>query len=283
MGRLTTETRTINAVPYVTSYRYDNFGRLDRITYPGGRQLDYSFDGLGRVSQITTTKGGASETVLSNALYQPFGPTKSFTFGNGQSYSRGFDQDGRIGSYTLGTQSFAVFYDPASRVSMISEINNPPNMNTYSYDNLGRLTNAVLPATTFVYSYDPVGNRLSKIVGTATDIYTPSATNNRLASITPATGPVRNFVFDLNGSTTSDAVNTFGYDTRGRLSQAISFAGTTNYHVNSLGQRIRKMNPQGDTIYHYDSQGRLIAESSPSGQIQTEYIHLGDIPVAVLK
>jgi RHS Repeat len=70
---------------------------------------------------------------------------------------------------------------------------------------------------------------------------------------------------------------------RGRLNQAISFAGTTNYQINSFGQRIRKMNPQGDTVYHYDNQGRLIAESTPSGQIHTEYIYLRDMPVAVLK
>ncbi len=39
---------------------------------------------------------------------------------------------------------------------------------------------------------------------------------------------------------------------------------TTSYQLNSLGQRIRKTNPQGDTLYHYDAQGRLIAESDAS-------------------
>lgn len=78
-------------------------------------------------------------------------------------------------------------------------------------------------------------------------------------------------------------MNTFGYDTRGRLTQAISAIGTSNYQVNSLGQRIRKTNSQGDTVYHYDAQGRLLAESSPAGQIQKEYIYLGDAPVAVIQ
>jgi YD repeat-containing protein len=55
------------------------------------------------------------------------------------------------------------------------------------------------------------------------------------------------------------------------------------YRVNSLGQRIRKTGTQGDTVYHYDSQGRLIAESGADGSVKTEYIYLGDIPVAVVQ
>jgi YD repeat-containing protein len=94
---------------------------------------------------------------------------------------------------------------------------------------------------------------------------------------------VRNFVFDANGSTTADAINQYTYDARGRLAQANTGSGLVQYKVNALGQRIRKTATQGDTVYHYDSQGRLIAESSSSGMVQTEYIYLGDIPVAVLK
>jgi RHS repeat-associated protein len=267
-GRLITETRIIAAVSYVTEYRYDMFHRLDRITYPSGRQVDYSFDAMGRVNQITTTRDGSSQTVLSDVTYQPFGPVKGWVYGNGQSYIRGFDQDGRIGSYTLGAQSFAVGYDTASRVSFVSEIGNAANTNTYAYDNLDRLTSAVTPSTTYSYSYDAAGNRLSKTVGAATTWYTPSGSSNRLASITPASGPTRNIVFDSNGSIVSDGTNQYAYDSRGRLVQAAS----TTYQVNWLGQRFRK----GDTIFHYDHRGKLIAEG------QTEYIYLGDIPVTVM-
>jgi YD repeat-containing protein len=282
-GRLASETRVINAITYVTGYSYDAAGRMSGISYPSGRQVAYALDALGRVSQITTSKDGAAQTVLSNADYRPFGPLRAFTFGNGQHYIRGFDQDARVYGYTLGNQAFVLGFDAASRITSIGDLADPANTNAYGYDSLDRLTQAVLPSTLFAYSYDAVGNRLTKIVGSATDTYTTSATSNRLASIAPATGPVRNFVFDANGATTNDAVNQFGYDTRGRLSQVISAVGTTSYQINSLGQRIRKMNPQGDTVYHYDSQGRLIAESSSSGAVRKEYIYLGDIPVAILK
>lgn len=280
-GRLTTETRTINAVPYVTAYAYDSSGRMTGITYPSGREVAYTLDSLGRVSQIATTKNGVTQPVVSSVSYRPFGPAQGLTFGNGQTYTRGFDTDGRVASYTLGTQSFAVGYDAASRVSFISDTVVPANTNTYTYDNLDRLTNAVAPGTPYAYTYDTVGNRLAKTVGAATDTYAYSGTSNRLATITPATGSVKNIVFDANGSTTNDAINQYTYDTRGRLVQANTVLGAVQYQVNSLGQRIRKTGAPGDTVFHYDAQGRLIAETSAAGAIQKEYIYLGDIPVAV--
>ena len=99
-GRPTSETRTINAVSYVTNYGYTTSGRLNKITYPSGRQIDYTLDVLGRIQSIATTQG-ATQTVVSSVAYRPFGPSTGFTFGNGQTYNRGFDLDGRVSSSAL--------------------------------------------------------------------------------------------------------------------------------------------------------------------------------------
>ncbi len=280
-GRLITETRTINAVVYVTNYSYDSAGRLTGMTYPSGRQVAYTLDSLGRVSQITTTKGTATQTVVSSVAYRPFGPSQGFTFGNGQTYTRGFDQDGRIASYTLGNQSLAVGYDAASRVGFLSDVGTPANSTTYAYDNLDRLVQAITPATPYAYAYDAVGNRVSKTVGSATQTYDYAATSNRLTQVTGVGS--RSYGYDPNGSTVNDGDNQFAYDSRGRLIQSVGALGASNYQVNSLGQRIRKTNVQGDTVYHYDVQGRLIAESSTGGTAQKEYLYLGDMPVAVIQ
>ena len=282
-GRLTSETRVINGVTYVTGYSYDAFGRMAGITYPTGRQITYTPDGLGRIYAITTTKDGATQTVLSNADYHPFGPLRAFTFGNNQNYIRGIDQDGRIYGYTLGSQAFKLIFDNASRVKSITDLADSTNQNTYDYDTLDRLERALLPSTVFLYSYDATGNRLSRTVGSATETYGPVTTSNRLPSLKPATGPLRTFVYDDNGSTKDDAVKQFTYDARGRLIQTNSSLGAVQYGVNSLGQRIRKISTLGDTVYHYDSGGRLIAETSAGGTVKNEYIYLGDIPVAVIK
>jgi YD repeat-containing protein len=257
---------------------------MSGVTYPSGRTLAYTFDALGRVSAITTTKpGDPAQTVVSNVAYHPFGGVKGYTLGNGQVYSRGIDQDGRIASYTLGAQSFAIGYDAASRIAFISDVGIPANSNTYDYDSLDRLTSAVLPTTPYAYSYDAVGNRISRTAGSSTDNYAYSSTSNRIASITPGTGSIRNFAFDANGSTTADGNNTYAYDVRGRMVQATSSIGATTYQVNALGQRVRKTNSSGDRLFHYDLRGRLIAETDPGGVMKRELIYLGDIPVGVVQ
>jgi YD repeat-containing protein len=283
-GRTTSETRTINGVAYVLGYSYDSFGRLSGLTYPSGRTIAYTFDALGRISQVTTTPaGGAAQVVASSIAYRPFGGVASYTLGNGQTYTRGFDLDGRIASYSLGVQTFAIGYDAASRLTFINEVGNAANSNTYSYDNLDRLVGAVLPNLPFAYSYDAVGNRLSKTVGSSTDRYAYNATNNRVASITAQAGAVRNFSFDPNGSTTNDAINQYAYDTRGRMVQSTGALGATAYQVNALGQRIRKTNTTDDRVFLYDTRGRLIAETSPGGALKREYLYLNDIPLAVIQ
>ena len=280
-GRLTTETRTINGVPYVTAYAYDSAGRMTGMTYPSGRTVNYTLDALGRVQSVATTKDSETQTVVSNVAYRPFGPSSGHTFGNGQTYTRGFDTDGRIASYTLATQSIAVGFDPASRITSLTDTGNPANANTYGYDTLDRLTSFVGPSANQAFTFDPVGNRLTKTTGANTDTYAYSGTSNRLSTISGSTN--RTYSYDANGSTTGDTARTFAYDSRGRLVQATGSAGSTTYQVNSVGQRIRKTNAQGDTIYHYDAQGRLISETSSSGTPQREYIYLGDAPVAVIQ
>ncbi len=286
-GRTLSETRTIGGVAYALAYSYDSSGRLSGMTYPSGRTIAYTFDALGRINQVSTTPppavGGATQIVASNVAYQPFGGVKSYALGNGQSYMRSYDLDGRIASYSLGAQSFALGYDTAGRVTFLQDIANALASNAYVYDALDRLTNAVLPAVDLTYGYDAVGNRISKSTGSATDSYAYGATSNRLASITPSSGTPRPFAFDANGSTATDGVNQYGYDARGRLVQSVGAAGITAYQVNALGQRIRKTNLNEDRVYLYDTRGRLIAETDPGGALKREYLYLNDIPVAVIQ
>src|SRR5262249_1907047 len=126
------------------------------LTYPSGRTIAYGFDAAGRVSSLNTTMSGQTQSVVSNVTYQPFGGVNGFTLGNGQVYSRPRDTDGRVSSYTLGAQTFAIAYDAASRISVISDAGNPSNLNGYGYDVLDRLTQATLPSTSYAYAYDAV-------------------------------------------------------------------------------------------------------------------------------
>jgi YD repeat-containing protein len=272
-GRLTSETRVISGVTYPTSYGYDSFGRLNRIGYPSGRQVNYVLDGgLGRIGSITTTKSGMTTSLVGSVAYHPFGGVKAFTLGNGQTYARGYDLDGRVSSYTLGSLTQALTYDAASRITQIQDQGGGPTR-TFSYDVLDRLLSASTPTVNQTFTYDPNGNRAT--LNSAP--YTYFANTNRLQT----TGTV-SFTYDANGSAITAGPHTLGYDTRGRLFQAQTPTGIAGYTVNALGQRIVKQFGGVTTVFHYDSAGRLIAETTAAGTVQREYVYLYDQLVKVL-
>ena len=47
--------------------------------------LVYGFDALGRIRQVDTSYLGVTQTAVANVTYQPFGPVKSFAYGNATS------------------------------------------------------------------------------------------------------------------------------------------------------------------------------------------------------
>ena len=283
-GRQVLENRTMDGVTYAIGYAYDTAGRLAGLAYPSGRTVAYGFDAVGRINQVSTTAppaaGGATQVVASNILYQPFGGVKSYQLGNGQTYARSYDQDGRIINYGSGSQLFSLDYDAAGRIVSIADAANASS-NGYDYDSLDRLTGARIPGASFDYTYDAVGNRTSKTVGSAAANYTYATSSNRIVSISGA--EARSFSFDANGSTLSDGNNQYAYDARGRMVSATGPSGTTFYQVNALGQRVRKTNFTDDRIFLYDLRGHLIAETSPTGVLKREYLYLNDIPLAVIQ
>ena len=291
-GRLTSEARQVIAggATYTTGYVYDTQGRLKGITYPSGRAVNYAFDGMGRINQISTTYDGTTKILTSNITYEPFGGVHSFTYGDGltapvQSYTRQRDQDGRIASYTLNGKLRSIGYDDASQIKFITDPANLTNTANYDYDALSHLNSFTQSAISQGYTYDADGNRSTQTLGSTISTYGYVTGSNRLASIQTGAS-TQNFLQDANGATSSDATRQYGYDLRGRLIQVTTAQGVINYEVNALGLRVRKKVPYAstDTLYHYDTQGHLIGES-PAGSIQftREYIYLGDQPVAVMQ
>lgn len=281
-GRITSETRVINGISYVCTYTYNTIGQLTGVTYPSGRTLTYTLDSLGRMSQISTTKDSVTEILANNIQYRPFGPAQDFQFGNNTPYSRQFDIDGRITSYTLGSNTITLTYDDASRITSTTETETPANVRNYAYDPLDRLTSYTDLSSNQGYGYDADGNRTSHTIGANNYTYDYPTDSNRLTS-TQGPTPSKTYTYDANGSPTTDNINQYSYDARGRLTQAVTATGTYSYGINSLGQRVQKTKSATGTVYHYDLQGHLIAETDETGAIQQEYIYLYDMPLAVLK
>ncbi|MEJ7806260.1 MAG: hypothetical protein WKG03_10125 [Telluria sp.] len=279
-GQIAAEARTLGGATHTTFYRYDDTGRLSGMSYPSGRNIEYVRDTLGRISKVTALIGVATTPVLTDVAYQPFGPVRSVTFGNGRTQERSYDRDGRITSFSLSAQTMGLTYDAANRIKAITDPATPATGSTYDYDVLDRLTNVATAGSAQTYVYDAVGNRKQKVNNSAVTNYAYGAANNRLTQV-----GAQAIATDVNGSITDKVGATFNYDARGRMVSANTAIGLVTYTINSLGQRVRKVTPTETTVFHYDMAGKLIAESTTVGSTTTtqEYVYLGDMPVAVLK
>ncbi|MBF0526369.1 MAG: RHS repeat protein [Deltaproteobacteria bacterium] len=239
-------TQGVRTQSLTTSYAYDAAGHLTGLTYPSGRSLAFSYDIAGRVSGITV--GGTQ--LINSIAYHPFGPATGWSRGSGATtYSRTFDQDGRVSGITFsgtgGNQTISLTYDLAGRITGITD------------------SNGVRPSIT-----------------TGTSSYSISSASNRLQS---RTGPsAQTYTYDAAGNLTGDGTFTYGYDARGRLVQITTGGVTTSYAINGLGQRVRKLGTT-TTIFVYGEAGHLLGEYDGTGSVIQETVWLGDLPVVVLK
>lgn len=292
-GRITQETRTQlagrTALTHTTAYTW-SAGQLTGLTLPSGRQLTYTRNGAGQITQIDLTDSaaggsGQTKTVARQIAYHPFGGVKRWVDGAGQEHTRSQDLDGRTNGYTLGATPWLLSTDPAGRITGQLDGSNATNSATYGYDPVDRLTGATLPHASYGYSYDATGNRTSQSTGASTRTYSIDPASNRLTHLT---NPSQSLTHDPVGSVTADGTAQYAYDARGRLVQALTAAGTVSYRINALGQRIRKTVvkdgvPVSDTLYHYDLAGHLIGESDGTGTATRDILWLDDTPLAVMQ
>lgn len=282
-GNRTTETRTHGAVNLTKSYAYDQAGRMRQITYPSGAIVTYNLNALGRVSSVAfkQNSGATSQNIATSVTYRPFGPYSSFTFGNGATHTRTFDQDYRITKVkdtgTANIHELTYTFDNNDNATAIVDAVTSANNQTLGYDDLDRMTSASGGYGSLSYGYDANGNRTSA-GGTS---YTYTTNTNRLTAIgsqaitTNSNGSITQFA----AVTPNPAVNLTYYN-NGRLA-TVSNGGTQvlSYLYDGFGKRLAK---QGAALHYYEyaPTGELLEVTDNTGAAIVDYIHLYGRPIA---
>lgn len=256
-------------------YAYDSAGRLQTLTLPSGNAITYGYTD-GKITSLTLN---GSTTILSNVLYQPFGPTRGWTWGNSSLAVREYDTDGKITDIdSAGLKTYS--YDDAFRITGIADAANSSLSQSYGYDLLDRLTSATGTGLNQGWTYDANGNRLTQ-TGSAASTYTVSSSSNRLSSVSGALA--RTYSYDNSGNTTGNGTASFTYNDAGRMVSATKASVTTTYVLNALGQRVKKTASGSSTYFVYDEAGHLVGEYDNSGNLIEETVWFADAPVAALK
>lgn len=192
LGEVTEETRTLpgpgqQVRTFTTAYTYDSFNRMLSLTYPDGERLSYTYDSGGQVSAASGTKNGFDYPYVRSVTYDKFGDRAALELGNGTRTTFTYGaEDRRLATLTstlpTGSSFQNLSYQYDANGNLTGQQNDTrlpaetpklggPTEQTYTYDNLNRLTGASgsfqymankTDDYTYSTSYDTIGNITAK-------------------------------------------------------------------------------------------------------------------------
>lgn len=228
------------------SYDVDNWGRITGISFADDVKEGYEYTPAGQVSRTVDGNGNTvqyrynSLGKVSERIDQS-GYTETFRYDEEGNLSLHIDRDGR-----RLQRNCNVFGKPVYEKATDAEGNNP-NIRTWHYDSLGRVTRAVCDGHSYEYVYDEQGNLKEK-----------RSSGKRLVS--------------------------YAYDKMGQVTEMKDPAGAcTRYEYDILGRRSRIYNDDGlEVCYGYDALNRISHIRYGNG-VETAYAYDGDGNISSLE
>jgi RHS repeat-associated protein len=273
-GQLVSQVNDVYGTKYTTSWRYDAAGRLAGMSYPGGLELTYGFDGHGRLASVKSNLPGAWRTLADSFLYQPATDAPyGWRFGNGLPRMYKLDTDGRtVQIATPGKHDLSLAYKDTGTVGAVTDHVYPNLGAVYDYDPVDRLASVTRSGDSQNFSWDRTGNPVSHSRdGEGSYSFTVDSRSNRLDTWSGG-GKSRSFQYDAVGNVASEARSdgsrSYAYDDFNRMNAAyINGTMVGDYRINALNQRVVKIAGGSQTNAIYGPSGELLAEIGP----QTRY------------
>lgn len=234
------------------TFEYDNLGRRTKRTDQDGAVTSYSYDNAGRLDVMTND----ANDLIVDYDYDAAGRMILKTLGNGVYTTYEYDAAGRVTHLVNCDPNnnirsrFDYTYDAAGRRTSMATLE---GTHTYGYDPLGQLVKVNYPARRIVeYIYDSVGNRLEVIDD---GVSTPYTTNNmnqytRVGSDVYEYDDDGNLIRKINSIITS-----YIYDIENRLIEVDRPGMFTKYSYNALGARVSSTRYDNITTYINDPIG----------------------------
>ena len=146
-----------------TSFQYDEFSRVRKVSYPTGYTIRNTYNEYGYLTHI---KDNDYRNLWKTISVNEYGQVKSFRLGNNIQVEREFDDSHRLQTSTAVVngeiiQSFSYHYNDFSNLDARKD--NVHGMEEgFLYDNLNRLETITLNGVESSMVYDPYGRLLSK-------------------------------------------------------------------------------------------------------------------------
>src|SRR5437588_3840333 len=104
LSQMTSETRVINGLgSFAMGYDYNLAGELQKITDATNMTIDYGYDNIGRVNNVTGSDDlfTALANYAANLQYRAWDGLKAMSYGSGQSLSVGYTNRLQTQSWTI--------------------------------------------------------------------------------------------------------------------------------------------------------------------------------------
>lgn len=291
---LVTEALSIDAMTFRTTYEYNANQVRRKMTYSGGRTVQYDPDGLGRAQYAymqAPLEGNIYPYVANHGDYHPNGMIASFSVGNGTSFGQSLDAAQRVSRRRVWPSSSNILdlqygYNTRGQVTSITDNADPGNNRSFGYDDLGRLISANGQWGSGSYQYDQANNITQKTLGART-LSMAYNSSNRLASVSDSSaGTTRNYSHHWFGHLSNDSIRSYSYYWDHRVS-TISGPVNASYAYDGHLRRVRQIENGHYTYTIYDRDGKLLQRFEPSqngdGPTRTDYVSFNGETLARVK
>jgi RHS repeat-associated protein len=250
--------RRTDANGHDTTYTYNPRHQLLEVTDQLGRRRTYGYDAEGnRTTQVTARGTGAGASAATTAAWTL---TESYDNRNLRTEitntadpsvhaTFGYDDDGRLGTFTDTTGTTNLTWDAADQ---LKNLTGPDGTYAYSYAPFGAVSQRTLPSDGAIdYTFNADGRVDSLTANTQTSTFGYD-TNGNLSTVTYPTG--------------TGLVETRGYNRAGDITKVVNKKGSTllsqfDYTLDGDGNPTTVKTTRGTTVtsnaYTYDAAQRL--------------------------
>ncbi len=255
------------------TFTYNAAGQRTSMVDQSGFTVNYSYDAVGRLSELTDGSGNSIVTYK----YDADGRLSEKTNGNGTYTTYQYDADGNVlqlVNYAPGGAVNSQFSYSYNALGLETTETTLDGTWSYSYDADGQLdqavfasTNPSVPSQNLAYSYDAMGNRITTVINGVTTAYT----TNDMNEYTSVGGVT--YTYDADGNLTSDGTNTYAYNALNQLISITGPGGTTTFTYDALGLQVAATTNGQTTENLIDPTccGNLVGQFTSSGSLIADY------------
>lgn len=246
------------------TYGYDD-GRLTSVTDAAGAVTSYAYDETGRMTQLTDATGQAQFT----NTYGADGRIESQSDATGDVTWFYWDEEQQV-SYVWGPNGDQWTY--AYRGPVLMWFEQPDAVETsYVYDGSLNVVAKTQSNKTDTFAYDQVGNPIAAEWSDGTSLQLQYDSTGHPLTVTDASGTTTSYVYDARGHLLEThladgrvAVNQWDPITGDQTASVTPAGRSTSYEHNAAGQLTAVVTSEGRrTSFRYDVLGRLTSFITP--------------------